>query len=169
MDLSALRPALLTWFSAAAGCPAFWAEAPPSTPPSPPYATLLITRVLRQGQDEVRPDEAPPEQVRVVGQRQLTLRCEVAGLAAGALDRLCAAQDALCRPSLVELLAGAAVIDDAGVEASLVEDRARMDIRLLVPSELLDHTGQIEEAGVTIEVKRDDGSVALSHNVLIGV
>lgn len=171
MDLAALRPALLSWFSASAGCPAFWAEAPPSTLPSPPYAALLIVKVMRMGQDEVRPEAAPPDEVLVVGQRQLTLRCEVSGLGAGALDRLCAAQDAMARPTVLELLTGvgASVLDDAGVEVSLTDDRARLDIRLLAPSEVIDHTGQIEQADVTLEIRKDDGTVALTHNVQLGV
>lgn len=171
MDLAALRPALLSWFSAAAGCPAHWAEAPPAIPLPAPYASLLIAKVLRVGQDELRPEDAPPDEVKVVGHRQLTLRAEVVGLASGALDRLCAAQDALARPTCIELLStvGAAVLDDAGIDVSFPEDRARMDIRLLVPSEVLDHPGQIEQAGVEITIRRADGTPALIHNLQLGV
>lgn len=170
MDFQAFRAAVGSWMNTSAACPVQWVSQTAVAPSTLPHVTLYIRRIDRAGKDTVTAD-AGPDEVRIAGARVVSVVCTAYGLAAGALERLATALDDLSRPTVLEPLqaAGLGVMDDGGIDVDLTEDRARMEVRFAVGSEVLDRPGEIRQAIVVVEVRREDGSPAISEQYLLGV
>ena len=148
--------------SARLGGSVLWLDPAVGSPP-PPYTTLLLTRVAREGQDEQRWDGGPDE-LRVLGSRLVTVHISATG--ADPLDRLVALQTALSLPSARAALPdGVTPVADEPVIAALTGESATLDITFRVPLEVLDAPGEITSAHIEGLIKRPDGAVAFTESI----